>query len=466
MIPNFHSLFLTPLLVLMLYTSATASQTEGMASGFMPQFTEEYVTTPDGRNLYVQVVGAGPDVVVALHGGPGLDMGYIRNHWQALSAGRTVIYYDQRGNGRSDLLDLLGLLDVPGFEPDPPSATQMVADLESIRQHFELEQMKIVGHSWGGMLAALYALEHPKRVNRMVIANPGPVAESMIPLFFANLSERLTPEEFQALDELPPAMFFGPEPIEACEDFFDILFTAYFADPADAANLIGGWCDVSEQAARERLLVFDIVEASLGADFDFRSALSTLKIPTLVIHGLGDPMPVSNAEGWAEIQGAQLLTIDDVGHFPWLEDENTFFVPVNTFLWKSDSAFAAPWSGLTGAWFDPAKPGQGWTLLATPGGLHGHYLGYSNGGHPLWLITQQIIDDIEPGVPVTYTLLHGSGGSFAHPASPAALKTWGEVTFTFESCFEATAELSGADGSQFQSLQRLALTIGLPDCKM
>jgi|GEM_PF-730596 len=123
-----------------------------------------------------------------------------------------------------------------------------------------------------------------------------------------------------------------------------------------------------------------------------------------------------------------------------------------------------PGAGLTGAWFDPATNGQGWNLMAAPHGVFGFYYGYGDNGHPLWLMTEQAIGEIELGEPITFDLLYGSAGAFGDPVPPEGLTHWGEVTFTFDSCEEATAEVSGIDGSEIQQLQRVAETVSRPEC--
>ncbi len=125
-----------------------------------------------------------------------------------------------------------------------------------------------------------------------------------------------------------------------------------------------------------------------------------------------------------------------------------------------------PFAGLTGAWYDPATTGEGWNFVATPSGVFGYFYGYGDDGNPLWLMTEEVIGDISAGEPVTFNLLHGVDGAFAAPVMPDDLQHWGEVTFNFESCNEATAEISGADGSASQQLQRVSETVGVSDCAL
>ena len=60
-----------------------------------------YATMSDSAKLYYRVMGRGADTIIAIHGGPGLDLESIANDFAVLAAKHTVIFYDQRGGGKS-----------------------------------------------------------------------------------------------------------------------------------------------------------------------------------------------------------------------------------------------------------------------------------------------------------------------------------------------------------------------------
>ena len=115
-----------------------------------------------GVSLFVRRIGSGPPTVV-LHGGPGAHHDYLLPGFDALAVGRELIYYDQRGGGRS-----------PVPRDVPVGWTEQVADLEALRERWSLDRLTLAGYSWGALLALLYALDHPQRVERLALISPAP----------------------------------------------------------------------------------------------------------------------------------------------------------------------------------------------------------------------------------------------------------------------------------------------------
>jgi pimeloyl-ACP methyl ester carboxylesterase len=148
--------------VLVCVTSCIAAEDDMLpvASGAADAFTEGTITTGDGARLYYRVVGTTSDTVVIVHGGAmGLAMDYIKPDLEPLTTTHTLIFYDQRGSGRSTLVT----------DPARMTVQSHVADLEAVRRHFGLDRLTLLGHSWGAGLAARYAAAHPQQVERLVL---------------------------------------------------------------------------------------------------------------------------------------------------------------------------------------------------------------------------------------------------------------------------------------------------------
>jgi len=117
----------------------------------------------DGYKFHSEAFGnpKAPTVIV-VHGGPGADFGYLRS-LEALSDNHHVVFYDQRGTGLS-----------PRVQTDGLTLEQNLEDLHSIVQYYAGgKKVKLIGHSWGGMLVAGYLSTHPEQVSQAVMIEPG-----------------------------------------------------------------------------------------------------------------------------------------------------------------------------------------------------------------------------------------------------------------------------------------------------
>lgn len=285
-----------------------------------------FLTGADGVRLYYKVLGTGPDTVVVLHGGPGMSMGYLDRDLAPMAHGRTMIFYDQRGGGRSELM----------ADPAQLGLDRHLADLEAMRAHFGLERMTLVGHSWGGLLAGFYARAHADRLEKLVLLNPAPVSAAFWGEFEATIASRVDEATGARMNELVGLWLSGQGSQAVCQEYIELRFATYFADPANMANLRGGWCDVTDEVAAGLLATHLTILGTLGA-WDLRTELAHVSVPTLVVHGAADAVPFSSSEGFAAaIPGAELQVMEDVGHFPWMEAPVPFFTALETFLRRQD----------------------------------------------------------------------------------------------------------------------------------
>jgi len=122
---------------------------------------EGYVDVEGGRVWY-RIVGSGSEVpLLLLHGGPGAPSYYL-NPLEQVSVDRPVIFYDQLGAGRSDRPTDASLWTVDRF----------VNELAEVREALGLDNVHILGHSWGSMLAIDYMLRKPEGVQSLILASP------------------------------------------------------------------------------------------------------------------------------------------------------------------------------------------------------------------------------------------------------------------------------------------------------
>ena len=128
---------------------------------------------PIGKtSLYVREIGRGNPIIV-LHGGPDFDHSYLLPDLDRLANSYRLIYYDQRGRGRS----------ADNVRAEEVSLASDLDDLDKVRLHFQLQSVALLGHSWGAVLALEYALRHPERVSHLILMNPAPASRSDLAIF-------------------------------------------------------------------------------------------------------------------------------------------------------------------------------------------------------------------------------------------------------------------------------------------
>lgn len=140
-------------------------------------FDQQQLPTGDGHHLYVAQYGQpdGPAAVV-LHGGPGSGTQPSVLDWFDLSRQRVVLF-DQRGAGRS----------LPQGELANNDSRKLVADIERIRGHLDIDRWLVVGGSWGATLALLYAGKHAERISALVLRGSFLASERELQWFFQEL---------------------------------------------------------------------------------------------------------------------------------------------------------------------------------------------------------------------------------------------------------------------------------------
>jgi proline iminopeptidase len=267
-----------------------------------------------GAALFSREIGHGTPVIV-LHGGPDFDMSYLLPEMDFLADSYRLIYYDQRGRGRS----------AEHVNPEDVSLESEMDDIDAIREHFRLDRVVLLGHSWGTVLALEYALRHPERISQLVLMDPAPASTADIVRF---RDERA--QKWPVLIELKNAIAQTNAYKEADPDaviaYYRQHFKPTFANPEAYERLMlkmqarfieQGKEDILKSRAIEDRLVNQTWARPGG--YDLHPKLTALSIPTLVITGDHDFFPFAAEHIAQAIPHARLVTLKDCGHFPYLE---------------------------------------------------------------------------------------------------------------------------------------------------
>jgi proline iminopeptidase len=250
-------------------------------------------------DLPTTVEGDGP-ALLCLHGGPGMS-DYLTGLAEE-TLGWRRISYTQRG--------------LPPSTTDGPfTVAQHVADAIAVVDGLGLDEVVVLGHSWGGFMGAVLAIEHPDRVRGALLIDPmGIVGDGGMEVFVRQLEARTPAADWQRADELDQRAMAGEGTDEESLESLQLLWPAYFNDRATAPPMppirfsVPAYSECLENATA---VLQSGVVAGRAAGYDG---------PVEVLYGVGSPIPpdASIATAHAFPQGSA-TGVPDAGHFPWME---------------------------------------------------------------------------------------------------------------------------------------------------
>jgi proline iminopeptidase len=257
--------------------------------------------------LFTREIGEGQPIIV-IHGGPDFDHTYLLPDMDRLADSYRLIYYDQRGRGKSR--GELRLEDI--------SIEQTIEDLEGLQNYLGLETVAILGHSWGGHVAMHYALQYPDRVSHMVLMNTAPASYEDHLLVRQDRLGRMAVHA-EKLNALKSSAEFRVGDPETVAEYYRIMFSTTIKRPEHLERLNLNW--TQEDILRGRAIEEQLMQGLFWSEgFTILPQLNGLHTPTLIIHGDYDWIPVPCAVHIAEaIPGARLAVLSDCGHFAYVE---------------------------------------------------------------------------------------------------------------------------------------------------
>lgn len=294
------------------------------------------ITTPVGNfKVWTKRVGNNPKIkVLLLHGGPGLTHelfesfdGYFPNE------SIEYIYYDQLGSYYSD---------------QPKDSTlwtneRFVEEVEQVRIALGLnkDNFYLLGQSWGGILAMEYALKYQKNLKGLIISN----MMASAPEYNKYAEEVLGPQ-------LPPEVFNQIKTFEKNKDYTnpkytELLFKYYYTEHIlrkpleewpESINRCFKHINPNVYVFMQGPSEFGITGNATLKDWDIKSKLKTLTVPTLTIGAKHDTMDPKHMEWIAnEVQNGRFLFCSNGSHLSQYDDPKTYFNGIIKFLKDTDS---------------------------------------------------------------------------------------------------------------------------------
>lgn len=268
--------------------------------------------TVNGAKLWYEIEGQGEPLIL-IAGGPGDSHAIFHPFFSRLADTHRVIYFDAFGVGKSDR----------ARSRKEYRFARDVEDLEGLRQALRLEKMNVLGQSYGGMVAQAYALKHPQRVQRLILADTF-YSGAMWQANNDNCNREIQnqyPEVWRRLQEMRARGVRSSAPEHQMEYYGVPLGLFYFYDASKAALL------PREEGNTEvyYAIAGDDADFVIGGDIaalDFRTQLAKVKMPMLVIAGRYDrvSIPKYAIDYKRYAPHAEIVIMEHSGHFSFIEE--------------------------------------------------------------------------------------------------------------------------------------------------
>jgi proline iminopeptidase len=281
--------------------------------------TQSGYLSVNGTRLFYESMGRGTPLLI-VHGGPGLDHSYFLPQMRALAARYRLIFFDQRGCGKSDA----------DVDSTTMTVDTFIRDLDGVRRAFHLRRVNLLGHSWGGLVAMRYALVHPENISTLILVAPTPATSAMRDSSFAFMRHNRTPQDSAEQATIMDSPGFKAGSPDAMAKFFRLLFRPLFARAgnADSLTLI-----FPEDYAKRRSLVTALYRDPTLKAYNLLEGLRQLRCRSLIIDGDHDMVPHAALEQLHHaLVGSRIVILRDCGHFPFIEAPEQFAHALRMFL--------------------------------------------------------------------------------------------------------------------------------------
>lgn len=278
----------------------------------------EAVFEINGTKIYTTTIGTGEPLVV-VHGGPGLAHNYLFEPFSQLADRYTLIFYDQRGCGKSEAFKSM----------DTVSMDVMVEDLEGIRKAYNYAAVNLAGQSWGALIALNYTLKYGEKVKNLLLLEPAPGSSEYLTQVQKRIIERLSESDKKTLASLAQSPLLRSD-AAVFQQFMTVRTNAYFHDSTFARLPRFAYFDTM---LVRKFFSSSAMFSSYLMKYDLYAALGSIETPTLIVHGEEDVIPTTAITRLGtSIRRAEMHIIPACGHFVHIEKPKDYFAVIREFL--------------------------------------------------------------------------------------------------------------------------------------
>ena len=286
-----------------------------------------YWTMRDSCQIHYFVDGEG-EAILVIHGGPGEP---YKKPWEGLrliNQNYSYVYYDQRGCGKSTRC-------INKFTSNKWNVCQpelykklgietCLQDIEEIRKIIGVDKITLMGHSYGGVIAALYAIEFPENIKKLILVSPAPTIRNPLGEEFdysKTIEKELSINTKKEYELYGKDLWNFDTIIKKSEAELSIQNKQFFYFYDEYHKAVGLSKSVS--------LIDNLVDKeniggwlpyayawSFPSTFDYRDNLRSIKAPTLIVWGGKDLCQESWVKLYSDfIPHSKAIKINDCGHF-------------------------------------------------------------------------------------------------------------------------------------------------------
>ncbi len=268
--------------------------------------------------LSYKTFGKGKPLLI-INGGPGMNSeGFSQIAEELSNFNYQTITYDQRGTGKSTLEN-----------PNSENITMdlMVIDMENLRKHLNLEKWTILGHSFGGIMAAYYATKHPDRIDKLIFSSSGGVNMKFTTYLSRTLNQNLTETQRDSLTYYQNKMDNGDTSAETRLKRANNLANAYVFNKSNAPLIAQRLTQINYEVNGL------VIENLHKIKFDCTNSFQNFKQPVLVIQGKNDIITTETAKEITEaFPNSKLVLLDNCAHYGWLDTKELYLNSIQKFL--------------------------------------------------------------------------------------------------------------------------------------
>lgn len=297
----------------------------------MAHITEAYVDYA-GFKTYCKIVepdepAAGKKPLLVLHGGPGACHNCLLTYAQIADRyGRTVVFYDQIGCGKSA---------IPHQEDDFYTCDLWIDEFYTVRRALGLNDIHLFGNSWGGMLGMLCMMKDDMGVNSFVI-NSSPVRIDTWLSEARRLIQYLPKDMQEALEEAGrTGDYDAPAAAAAADEYYKRhvmgVYAADYPQEIIDSNAGTGECYMVMQGASEFVCTGKL------KDWDIREGVKSIRVPCMALSGTDDEgTPYTIKEGVDLIPGCEWTLIQGAPHLANITHPDECLAAVESFISRFD----------------------------------------------------------------------------------------------------------------------------------